>query len=155
MDLRVWPGCLACYNAGRLVGEWMDASEAAEYRCPVNPTHEEFQCLDHEIPWISGEIGATTATEWAEAVANVEDHEAEAFVIFAKDQGWRSPADVDLENFRDRYEGEWESAEAHAYELLNQSGESDKTPGYFMLRFDEVAWQQDFTFDSGHVFRSY
>ncbi|ERS35959.1 hypothetical protein HMPREF1275_00922 [Propionibacterium sp. KPL1844] len=24
MPLRVWPGCLSCYNAGRLVGAWID-----------------------------------------------------------------------------------------------------------------------------------
>ena len=30
MDMRVWIGCLACYNAGELVGKWYDATEAAE-----------------------------------------------------------------------------------------------------------------------------
>ena len=29
-ELRVWVGCLACYNAGDLVGHWVDASEAGE-----------------------------------------------------------------------------------------------------------------------------
>ncbi|GAA1703825.1 hypothetical protein FB460_0586 [Propioniferax innocua] len=28
MPLRVWPGCLSCYNAGRLVGAWIDAADA-------------------------------------------------------------------------------------------------------------------------------
>lgn len=30
MDMRVWIGCLACYNAGRLVGKWYNATDAAE-----------------------------------------------------------------------------------------------------------------------------
>lgn len=28
--MRVWIGCLSCYNAGRLVGKWFDAIEAGE-----------------------------------------------------------------------------------------------------------------------------
>lgn len=155
MELKVWLGCLACYNASRLVGEWMDASEANDWRCPVNPAHDEYQCLDDEIEWLSHEIGPTEAVAWAEAVAGVEDHEAEAFVLFAKHEGWRTPDDVDLDDFRERYEGEWESAEAHAYELLDSLGESTDAPAFFMLRFDEIAWDQDYTFDSGHVFRNH
>ena len=27
---RAWIGCLACYNEGRLVGDWYDAINAAE-----------------------------------------------------------------------------------------------------------------------------
>lgn len=36
---RVWVGCLACYNAGRLVGDWHDASDADEvtYSCSRPP----------------------------------------------------------------------------------------------------------------------
>ena len=30
MPLRVWPGCLSCYNAGQLVGAWIDAADAGE-----------------------------------------------------------------------------------------------------------------------------
>jgi antirestriction protein len=29
-DLRAWVGCLACYNAGHLVGHWYDADEAGD-----------------------------------------------------------------------------------------------------------------------------
>lgn len=28
--MRVWIGCLACYNEGRLIGHWFDADEASE-----------------------------------------------------------------------------------------------------------------------------
>lgn len=155
MDLRVWVGCLACYNAGRLVGDWMDASDAADWKCPRDPSHEEFQCMDDEVPWVSHEMSATEATAWAEAVADVEDYEAEAFTAFMAHEGWRSPSDVNLDDFRERYCGEWESPEAHAWEYLEDVGISADAPGYFMLRFDEIAWRQDYVYENGHVFRSY
>jgi antirestriction protein len=47
MSPRAWVGCLACYTTGRLRGDWCDAGEAGEWRCP-KPTHEEFHCFDHE-----------------------------------------------------------------------------------------------------------
>lgn len=155
MELQVWPGCLACYNAGRLVGEWMDASAAADWRCPIDSSHEEFQCLDDEIPWLSHEISASEATEWAEAVAEVAEDETEAFTIFAKYEGWRVPSDVDVDLFRERYEGWHESAEQHAYELLESLGESTDAPAFFMLRFDEIAWRCDYFEESGHIFRNH
>jgi len=155
MDLQVWPGCLACYNAGRLVGEWVDASVAADWRCPVNPSHEEFMCLDDEITWLSHEISAHEATEWSEAVASVEDHEEDAFKIFAKHEGWSKPSDVDLSDFRDRHCGEWDSPEAHAWELITDCGYPDDAPPFFMLRFDEVAWNCDYTYEGGYVFRNF
>lgn len=156
MDLRVWVGCLACYNAGRLTGEWMDAADANDWKCPVDPAHDEHQCLDHEIPWINHEPGQAEAVEWAEAVAGVEDDEAEAFTLFAKIQNWRTPSDVNLDTFRDAYCGRWESAEAHAWELVDDlDGDTTKAPPYFMYQFDEIAWQGDHTYEDGHVFRNH
>lgn len=35
---RAWIGCLACYNEGRLVGDWFDAVTADEVTrvCPIS-----------------------------------------------------------------------------------------------------------------------
>lgn len=54
MPLRIWPGCLSCYNAGRLVGAWIDAADADEMTiaelhrqadAPLSPDCEEIWVL--------------------------------------------------------------------------------------------------------------
>ena len=83
---RVWIGCLACYNAGRLVGKWVDAIEAGD-KTPAdihdNATtllslesrdggspHEELWCMDHENfgGLLTGECSPMTAQEIAEVI---------------------------------------------------------------------------------------
>lgn len=64
---RVWIGCLACYNAGSLVGKWYDAENAGE----VTPgdlhghpsSHEELWVFDLEgFPRAAGEMSPLTAS---------------------------------------------------------------------------------------------
>jgi len=47
-----WIGCLACYNAGRLVGEWHKRADALEEFTPPDDCaavgHEEFWVMEHE-----------------------------------------------------------------------------------------------------------
>lgn len=49
---RVWAGCIACYNGGRFVDEWIDAEDPAEvtpedlHSLPTG--HQELWCLDIE-----------------------------------------------------------------------------------------------------------
>lgn len=48
----VWIGCLSCYNAGSLVGNWYPAEEAGDitpediHDCETS--HEELWIFDHE-----------------------------------------------------------------------------------------------------------
>lgn len=82
MSLRVWPGCLSCYNAGRLVGAWIDAADAGELTverlhqlagAPLRVGCEEIWCLDGDGPWPGfHEMGLSEAQEWADAYAEVE-----------------------------------------------------------------------------------
>ena len=64
---HVWPACLACYNNGRLVGQWVDCTDAEDVT--LEQLHEgaggpyagceEIRCLDHENLPVSGEMGRT------------------------------------------------------------------------------------------------
>lgn len=68
---RVWIGCLACYNAGRLVGDWYDAEDAGEVipeDLHGHPTsHEELWVFDLEgFPRETGEISPTAVVSWGE-----------------------------------------------------------------------------------------
>lgn len=57
-DPAVWIGCLACYNAGRLTGDWYQATEAdevtpARLHGGVSTTHEELWVMDHDLTWVT------------------------------------------------------------------------------------------------------
>ena len=70
---RAWVGCLACYNAGNLVGEWLDADsledpDTLEAIC-TRPDHEELWCMDLDnIP--GGECSPAEAARLARALTD-------------------------------------------------------------------------------------
>lgn len=71
---RAWVGCLACYNDGRLVGDWLDAdgledSDTLEAICP-RPDHEELWVMDHEN-LIGGEMSPAEAARQARALEDL------------------------------------------------------------------------------------
>lgn len=82
IPLLAWPGCLFCYNSGRLAGAWIDVSEAGELTIEklyepagvlLLPGCEEIWCLDGDGPWPDfHEMGLAEAQEWADAYADVE-----------------------------------------------------------------------------------
>jgi antirestriction protein len=160
MDLQVWVGCLAHYNNGDLIGEWVDASDAPAWVCPKkNPNDiyincEETWIRDHEIPWVRGEMDPVTAGKWAEAVAWVEEHQVEAFTAWLQHV---VDGDIDLDevtedNFMDAYQGQYEKPEDHAYELVEEAYNKFSMT-FFTLTFNETDWEQDYTFTpGGHVF---
>ena len=45
---RVWIGCLACYNAGSLVGDWFDAATADEVT-----TYDVHEAIARYFDWDS------------------------------------------------------------------------------------------------------
>ncbi len=69
VEPSIWVGCLACYNAGHLIGEWVtlelgdrEANETAVKEYTDTHTsdtaypHEEWMAFDHEgIPGLKGE----------------------------------------------------------------------------------------------------
>lgn len=138
---RVWIGCLACYNAGRLVGQWIDADEAGELTpealhvavsgqtiagqtyvagdpCP----HEELWVMDHEGfgGMLTGECSPAEAQRMAELLAQVD--EPMAFAAFVENMG-RHYASQDWEatvdQFGDAYCGEWDTEKAYAQDLAD------------------------------------
>ena len=64
---RVWVGCLGCYNAGRLVGRWVDAEDAAD----LSP--EDVRAIGHLVLFLSrilvGVVGETGVLSWSASTA--------------------------------------------------------------------------------------
>ena len=71
---RAWVGCLACYNDGRLIGEWLDADqlEDADELAAIctRPDHEELWCFDTDSLGV-GECSPAEAATRARAVAQL------------------------------------------------------------------------------------
>lgn len=137
----IWVGCLACYNDGRLVGEWLepddvDGLSTDEVRNLIHKEVpapnaqgfcEEVWVFDHEGfgGLLKGECSPWEAAEVAKFIDTRLDgsENLPAFVA------WRSMsyADAELDDdlvevFRNEYNGRWESAEAWAHEYLTEVG---------------------------------
>jgi hypothetical protein len=152
----VWVGCLAHYNNGELIGDWVDAAEAPAWVCPKQSEYdcEEFWILDHEIPGVSGEMGVGTAAAWAQVFASVEEYERDVLVAWLKTGEVTEPSEFDVDVMRERYCGEFDSIDDYAWHCLNEGDPYEAPPG-FMLTVDTVAWEQDYTIEDGYVFHSH
>lgn len=150
---KVWIGCLACYNGGRLTGDWVDATEAADYvpcrRTEYGSPHEEWWVMDHEGfgGMLTGECSPAEAQQMAEILERVESEigaGAEAFGAFVDhygrpsgSEGWDDIATA----FENAYEGTHESLVAYVAELGEGSGQ---IPDDFPYRIDWESEAHDF-----------
>lgn len=119
--LRAWVGCLACYNAGTLRGEWVDATDAGTFVPCTIPGHDEWWCMDLDnFPHDFGECSPATAQEFAENVEKVtrETHAPRGAVYAYLDYIGTG----DLDGFSDAYQGEYESETAYAQEFAESIG---------------------------------
>jgi antirestriction protein len=130
MTMRVWIGCLNCYNNSRPTGKWYDAIGAGEVtteqlheetdsRIPgelAKITHEELWVMDHEGfgDLLTGECSPMTADEIASLVDDLDDDRRAAFGHYIQHTG----SDIDdsaMREFDDAYRGFWDSEKDFAY----------------------------------------
>lgn len=137
--MRVWVGCLACYNDGRLTGDWVDATEAGDYVPCDRAGHEEWWVFDTDgLPGV-GECSPDEAQRYAETVAAcVEATGAPTGAVFAYlDNLHGGVADTSaLDSFEDAYVGEYECDLQFAQHLADDLGMAHDY-------FDYDAWTRD------------
>lgn len=137
---KAWVGCLACYNGGRLVGAWMDgteandrdAFEAAAGESPLNHDrmHEELWVMDHEDygGLLTGECSPAEAAQLAAVVERVDGEWYDVEAVAA----WRDyvgPVYADLEDlsdFEEAYAGTFDSERDYAEDLADDLGLVDE-----------------------------
>jgi antirestriction protein len=119
-QLKVWVGCLACYNDGKLVGRWVDAIEADE-KSPEDihgmlTRHEELWCFDVEDSarlFLTSEMSPREAQRIAEGAQRLEDDgiDAKALSEFLANEHrtFADCEDDDIDRFQDAYLGEWDN----------------------------------------------
>jgi antirestriction protein len=166
---RVWIGALGAYNAGRLVGEWCDATNLdelnecaervlAEARKVVGPLEagDEIMLADRE--GFGDLIGEYTPLERVAELGALIDERGPAFVGYAGNVGAEY---ADAEGFEESYCGEYESEKDYAYDYADSTGAptSDTWPT------SHVAWdsatrelmESHYSIDSGsgvYMFRN-
>lgn len=123
--MRVWIGCLFCYNGGRLVGKWFDAITAGDvtsndvhgynqqawmrYRDErgfierLVDTHEELWVMDMDETegWLTTECSPLYAQDVAETLESVEDGHYSPEVVLA----WADHKGIRDEVIRDSFDG--------------------------------------------------
>lgn len=159
---RVYVACLASYNAGRLFGEWVDATDADTIRERIaeilakspTPGAEEWAIHDYDgIPSTFGEN--PDLDKLAEYAAAFEEH-GEAWEVYVGNVGAKHAT---VDDFQESYEGEHSSPEAFAESLVEDSGMLAGVDETIARYFDYEAFARDlfcgdYYFVNGHVFRS-
>lgn len=150
---RAWIGCLACYNEGRLVGDWYNAIDADD----VTPetihgratSHEELWCFDIENMLTRSEMSPHEATRQAEVIESVDEHQRAAFHAWVASGDYVEDGDglPSVSDFEERYCGEWESFDDYARELADDTGLLADVPEGIANYFDWDAWTRDLRFD--------
>ncbi len=147
LEPKVWVGCLACYNNGDLRGEWMDAADGPDWKCPVvdeNGPHEEFWVMDYEGfgGMLDGECSPTTAAKLAATLDSVPEFERAAFAAWVGEGCGDSD---DYLGFADHYRGEWGSFRDYAEDdaALLLEGVDETVARYF----DYAAYARDLESD--------
>ena len=122
---RAWVGCLACYNEGRLTGDWVEAVDAPDFTPCHRPGHEEWWVLDHD--GYEGLLTGECSPDEAGRVGELHDALTAAgvsvplFVEWCDNLG-TAPALDELEAFTDAYAGAFDSLEDWAWDELEGMG---------------------------------
>jgi antirestriction protein len=127
---RIYVASLADYNAGRLHGAWIDAAQDvtglgqeidAMLKKSTEPIAEEWAIHDYDN-FGSLRFGEYESLETISAIAKGIAEQGPAFAA------WAGIIDKDLErlaDFEEGYQGEWDSVEAYAENLLDDLGIDD------------------------------
>ena len=153
-----WIGCLACHNAGNLVGEWFDADALAEVadlpegdmRKRVGCTHadhEEFWVMDYEgfAGALEGECSPMEAAALAEWLGRMADAARgwgdilPALVEYARETfayGDTPLTEVDPDDVVERLIGVYDNDADMAEEYLSDAYDADSLPEWVRYHVD-------------------
>ncbi|WP_282703728.1 antirestriction protein ArdA [Streptomyces sp. CC219B] len=148
VDPRVWIGCLACYNAGRLVGDWYSA-DTADLVTPADlhkreTSHEELWVMDHEgfCGALDGECSPSEAAEIAEALSSLTEDEAAPFAAWVEVFGEQSDRAHWVDQFRDAYRGFYSDEAAYAQEWAEMTSSEEDKERMTRWPFNEIDWSR-------------
>ena len=157
----MYVGTYRKYNEGSLFGAWIDLAKCSDYDefidvCKILHQDEEdpeFMYQDFEgFPEMWYYESCMDEATFDKIVAYADMDNKDAFEAFVNATG-----EDDMEMFKERYVGKYESKEDFAYEIVNECFNLDEH-GVIGQYFDYKAYAYDlflegFTFEDGYVFR--
>lgn len=143
---RIYVACLACYNAGKLKGEWIDADQDADavhaeiQKMLANCGHEEAAIHDHE-GFQGIQADKLSIEQVANAAAAIDEH-GEAFIAAFLNDPY-SGVEEAKQTVEENYLGCHDSLEDWAEEYLTDSGALADAPKLLTQYFDFKAYAHD------------
>lgn len=128
---RIWIGCLAAYNAGRLHGEWVDAAQDAEDLTAaakhVIATSPAWQLDGHAEEWFLADnegfgdtIGEYTPLDEVARIAAALTEHGDPLLAYLSHEDQKD--DETISQFEERYRGEWDSESDFTDNLIDDFG---------------------------------
>ena len=161
----VYVGTYHKYNCGSIFGMWLDLTTFSDYDefCAVcrflhrDEADPELTCQDYEnFPeeWYSEDIFSEDIFDLIQEFAELDEDEREAYEAFLD---VRCDSRISIEDFRDAYQGEWDSEEDFARHIVEECGMFDNLPesvkDYFDFeRYADDLFRYDYDFQDGYVF---
>lgn len=174
---RVWVGCLACYNAGRLRGKWITAERMAEEIDAERVTFlglgepsdrgtlcvvcggDEWDVMDSEdVPRVCD--GLRGFMDHASDLVQMDDGTLERVHVLAVALGGDMSLDDLLAYDQDNYQGQWDRFRDFAEHYAEEVGDVDAMPEHLRDYLDYDAYARTLEYDyfhddaTGHIWRS-
>lgn len=162
----VYVGSFHKYACGNIFGAWLDITKFVDYdeflavcryihRDEADP---ELMCQDYEnFPevWYSEDIMSEYIFDLIQEYAELDEDEREAYEAFLD---VKCDSRISVEDFRDAYQGKWDSEEDFARYIVEECGMLDNMPeslkDYFDFeRYADDLFRWDYDYQDGHVFR--
>ena len=184
-EFRIYVASLSDYNNGTLHGTWIDFNDcpdvdyvwwkvramlakspfaASDFAKKHGLIAEEWAIHDYELP------GSLKISEYEdfeslwmmfENMNELEDEEIEPFFVFLENRGGSRPMSSDIDDFREAYQGPYDSEADFAEDLMKSTGELDELPERFRYYFDFERYGRDlfiggnYWMTDGYVFANY
>jgi antirestriction protein len=158
---EIWVGSLADYAAGYLHGVWLNATLTPEELAPAiqfmlrgshEPDAEEYGIFDYDGfgSEVTSLLGEYPSLKTVSKIAQGIQAHGQAYAVWAAYVG---PDNAEqLDHFEDHYLGEWESIEAYADDLLQETEAYrviEEAPESLQpyLKVDVEGYARDLSFD--------
>ena len=151
---RAWVGCLGCYNAGELVGKWLDKDEAQDLQAAglmssdghcVRCDAEEFWVFDHENIGNCGEMNPAAFVTIAERFETIAEHFEQDALRFFIGYYSRERDDINdiINDFEEAYAGQFNNREDWAHQFAEDTGLLESVPDSLQYYIDLDKWARD------------
>lgn len=148
-----WDGCLSCYNAGELVGKWLDRDGAEDLDAAdlTKDGHclqcgaDEFWVFDHENIGKTGEMSPAEFVSIATRFETIAEYfESEALIAYI-DFYNRERDDIDdiVNDFEEVFAGQYENREEWAGQFADDTGLLKSVPESLRHYINLDWWARD------------